>query len=130
MRAILIERGPRTYVYVLQKGEKSEVLDFFSQRDSSVAARGFRHLIEIISTQGYETLNDEQLDCWKEGDEFFCELKKGRHRIGCFFYGNHRRLLMATHFIKTVLVEKAQYRRAIKAKQRFDANPEWVESDE
>ena len=130
MRAILIEKGPKTAVYVLQKDEKSEVFDFFKQKDSSVPARGFRHFIEIIAKQGRETLNNEQLDCWPEDGERFCELKKGRHRIGCFFYENDKKLLLVTHFIKTVFVEKGQYRRAVKAKQRFDANPEWMESDE
>lgn len=134
MIARLFKKGKSVDIYLLEVDEadnSSEVREFFDSNannpDFSGIIRGFHLEIEHIANNGF-CLTSEMFDSWrdKKTGEIFCELKKGRHRIGCFKYNiNGQQLLLITHFIKKKQLEKREYDRAIKIKREFDSQQRW-----
>ncbi len=125
MNAILFNEGKKVNIYFLQDDKGYvEVKDFFEKNRNNANYKGiiggFMNLINEIASNGVFISNINFFDSWMEGEHLFCELKKGRDRISCFKYDDGKKLLLATHFIKTKQIEKKEYKRAIELKEKFE----------
>ncbi|MDA3940732.1 MAG: hypothetical protein PF693_15725 [Spirochaetia bacterium] len=122
MWAKLIIKGDEIDIYVLHLDNgKCEVETFFEKKPK--LRNGFFPYLEHIADEGTHSLTREQFDCWKEGKEMFCELKKQNYRIGCF--QGQKKLLLINVFSKTNLKEKSHYKKAVRLKKEFDNSQIW-----
>lgn len=135
MEAILLVSGRLLRVYCLVAGGRGDVGDFLDssrrpgEAEEKTAALGFLDIVDKIANQRGLDLPRGWYDRWtrKRGGQRIqvAELKKGSFRITCHRYPQG--LLLVSVFRKTRQVQDDEYERAIRLRDRFDADPHWRE---
>jgi hypothetical protein len=135
MRAILLNRRGNVLIYTLQQGgsiDANEVRGFLSQTETRPIKGdvfGFIQLIDRILNGEWHRLTNEHKKSWDQDGTKFYELRKGKHRIGCFFEatGVTQRLLLMTCFRKSQRKESREYNRAVGLYVAFSKSPIWID---
>ena len=131
-RAILFYRGNQLNIYTFEKQNRNEVKDFLSRiNDKKLGGyiRGFIDLIDRLADEGPKVLNNNLYDCWKVRDHLFCELIKGKWRIGCFPIYKEKKIILVSVFRKYGWKESRQYQRTIRYMEDFLINPNWDDEE-